>query len=93
MINVAEDTILIGATELRTEVPMLMKMKKKVIVMKRGKPIGVLQNFDDYEAQEKILDAFEDIVLGYLAKERFENATNEDYVDIDVMRRKLGING
>lgn len=93
MINVTEDTILIGATELRTEVSNLIKSKKKIIVMKRGKPIGVLQNFDEYKAQERILDAFEDIVLGFLAKERFEKGTEDDYVGIDDMKERLGING
>jgi len=88
MIDVAEDTVIVGATELRTEVPKLMKIKKKVIVMKRGKPIGVLQDFDDYKAQEKVIDAFEDLVLGYLAKERFCNSNENDYVDIDIMKKK-----
>ncbi|MFA5828974.1 MAG: type II toxin-antitoxin system Phd/YefM family antitoxin [Candidatus Gracilibacteria bacterium] len=93
MININDEMKLIGATELRTEVPKLindLKMKT-VIVTKRGKPVAVLQNYTKYQEKEDLLDTFEDLVLGHLAKERHEKSQKSDYIPASAVWKKLGI--
>lgn len=82
MLTLNEDTIMIGTTEFRSKMPHLIKVlgKKKVILMKRGEPVGVFLNFSDYQKQEEWLDEFEDVVLGHLAKERDDQSTEADFV-------------
>ena len=92
MLNINDDTVMIGATELRSEMPKLAKMLKikKVIVMKRGKPLAILEDFSKYEEKEEIIDLFEDLVLGHLAKERDSIASDKDFIDHDELKKKLG---
>lgn len=79
MIKTDEPTILIGLSEFREKAPELQKKMKDhvVILTKRGKPVAVLQDFTEYKRQEAILDEFEDMVLGMIAKERMETNTGE----------------
>lgn len=93
MIAVTDDTLLVGAAELRKEMPQLTKsMKQKtIIVTKKGKPIAVLEDFDEYTEKNRVIETFEDIVLGYLAKERFEKSKKSDYIPHEKMIDKLGI--
>ncbi len=93
MIQVSDDVILIGTAELRKNVPQLTKnlSHKTVIVTKRGKPIGVLEDFSEHEEKKKLLDTFEDLVLGYLAKERDQKSKKGDYITEEEMSKKLGI--
>lgn len=92
MLNINDDTVMIGATELRSEMPKLSKILKikKVIVMKRGKPMAILEDFGKYEEKEEIIDLFEDLVLGHLAKERDHDSTAKDFIDHDTLKKKLG---
>lgn len=91
MITITDDTLLVGATELRKEMPRLAKeMKTKtIIITKKGKPVAVLEDFDEYTQKKRVLETFEDIVLGYLAKERFENAKEADYISHEEMLKYL----
>lgn len=93
MIHIDENTIMIGATEFRSEMPKLMKLlgQKRIIVMQRGEPIGVFSDFNDYQQQENWADVFEDVVLGYLAKERYESSDEKDYYTSEEMEQKLGL--
>lgn len=93
MLHISDHIKLIGSTELRTEIPKLTKdvQVQTVIVTKRGKPVAVLQNYAQYKEKEDLLDTFEDLILGYLAKERFDRSTAKDYVDGAVVAKKLGI--
>lgn len=93
MFQVGDDVLLVGTTELRTKMPQIAKeMKtKKVVLIKRGAPFAVLSDFEQFEAQEKILDEFEDMVLGHIAKERLENSTEDDFVDAEVIEKELGL--
>lgn len=93
MIQISDDTIMIGATELRTEMPKLARElnEKKVIVTNRGKPLAVLENFESYKIKEKLLDELDDLIAGYVAKERFENSKPEDYIDDKTLWKRLGI--
>lgn len=94
MININDDTILVGTTDLRNEIPQLMKEAKfkKIIVMKRGKPIGVLENIEQHEEKEHLLDTFEELVLGSIAKERYKDSTAKNFVRAEIVAKKIGLN-
>ncbi len=93
MIKLNDDTLLIGTTELRNEIPKLTKdlKVKTIIVMKRGKPIAVLEDFKQFEEKKNLLETFEDLVLGYLAKEREEKSKKNDYVSEEEVSKKIGV--
>ena len=84
MITVKEDTTLVGVSELRTNIDRVLEeaKKHKVLIEKRNKPVAVLFTIERYERMEEILDALEDIALGYLAREREAASKPEDYLDI-----------
>ena len=45
--------------------------------------MAVLMDMEKYEKMEKMLDAVEDIMLGYLAREREKDSDLSDYIDIE----------
>lgn len=93
MLNIDDDTVLVGATELRSNMPEISKniKTKKIIVVKRGEPFAVLTDFGQYKEKEHIIDTFEDIVLGYLARERDNDSSAEDFVDSEIAEKNFGI--
>lgn len=93
MINVNENTIMIGTSELRTQMPQISKEigTKQIILTKRGKPIAILQDYESYEQKEKMLDEYEDIIFGYLAKSRTEKTKENEYLSHEEMIKKLGL--
>jgi len=93
MLNINDDTILIGTTELRGNMPKISKeMKnKKIVIVKRGKPFAILCDFDEYREKEEMMDTFEDVVLGYLAKERDAKSTDKDFIPSEDIEKTLGI--
>jgi len=92
MIKVNEETAIIGASELRTEIPNLTKnfVFKKVIITKRGKPIAVLEDYKEHEEKEKLLDEMEDTVLGLMALKR-EKDPKKKMISLGEMAKSLGI--
>jgi hypothetical protein len=82
MISITDDTLMIGATEFRSALPKLIPQlnSKKIIIMKRGKPIGIFQAFDKYQQQQEWINKLEDQVLGHLAKERDINSSKENFI-------------
>lgn len=93
MIHVTDDKTLLGIAELRKEIPGLAKnlKVKTVIVMNRGKPVGVLEDYEQHEEKERIIEEFEDLVLGHIAMERYKNSKPEDYIPHEKMLKKLGL--
>jgi len=93
MLNINEDTTIVGSTELRNEINKLTKnlKQKKVIVTKRGTPIGVLEDYASYQEKEELLDLFEDLVLGHLAEERDRKSTRRDYMTSAEFKQKLDL--
>lgn len=93
MTYATDDTVFVGTTELRKNIPKFTKESKTktIVVMKRGQPVAVLENFKEYEEKKKMIDTFEDIVLGYLAIERIQNSSENDYLSESEMAQKLGI--
>lgn len=91
MITVKEDTALVGISELRTNIDRILEetKKHKVLIERRNKPVAVLLAIERYTDIEKILDVLEDVALGYLAKERELHSKPEDYLDIEVVEKKI----
>jgi prevent-host-death family protein len=91
MLTIKENTTLVGISELRTKIDEILKKAKehRVLIEKRNKLVAVLMDIENYNRIEKILDALEDIALGYLAKERDIRSTEADYIDIEGVEKKL----
>ena len=91
MLNIKEDTTLVGVSELRTKMDEILKESKihKVIIEKRNKPVAVLLSMERYKHIEEVLELLEDKALGYLAREREKKSTSKDYVDIEEAQRKV----
>jgi prevent-host-death family protein len=92
MISVKEGTTIVGITELRKMIPEILKKIKqeKVILTRRNRPIGILVDYEEYERMEKMIGAFEDQVLGQLAKERASRKDRKT-IDIEEAERKVGL--
>jgi antitoxin (DNA-binding transcriptional repressor) of toxin-antitoxin stability system len=93
MININSDTILMGTTELRTEVPKLARelKVKTVIITNRGKPIAVLEDFARYQDKKALIDNMEDLVLGKIAEARSKKSGKSDYIAQEKVFKMLGI--
>ena len=85
MITVREDTTIVGVSEMRTKMDEILRLAKKhrVIIEKRNKPVAALVDIEKYDEMEALLDALEDIALGYLARERDKTSGARDFVPIE----------
>lgn len=87
-----DKTALIGTTDLRSRMAEVEDMQyEKMVVMKREKPIAVIMTFDQYKKNRDRTEELEDLVLGYMAKERDEKSTKKDYISLEEAAKKLGI--
>ena len=93
MITVNDDTVMVGATEFRSEMPKLLKLvgQKTIVVMNRGEPVAVFQDYQHYQEDQSWHDTFEDVVLGYLAKERDDASDDKDFISHRDVLKKLNI--
>lgn len=60
MLNINDEMVMVGSTEFRAEMPKFFKLiakKKVVVVMNRGEPLAVLQNFEEYQKKQAFLQA------------------------------------
>lgn len=85
MITVKENTTLVGVSELRKGIDKILERTRKglVIIEKRHKPAAILMSNTEYEHIQQMLETAEDIVLGFIAKQRFKTSKEEDYIDIE----------
>ncbi|MBI5555794.1 MAG: type II toxin-antitoxin system Phd/YefM family antitoxin [Elusimicrobia bacterium] len=92
MLTVKQDTTLIGVSELRTRIDELLKKMRhsRVLIEKRNKPVAVIMSNEEYEKTESLLDMAEDIVMGYLAKERYENSSDKGFISMEAALKKVG---
>jgi len=92
MLTVEGKTTLVGMAELRTvSAEILEKLKSsKVILTKRNKPVGVLVDYKKYQEMEEIIEAFEDFVLGTLAKERAQRK-DKKLISLEEAEKRLGL--
>lgn len=90
MITVKQNTTLVGVSELRTKLDLLLKKLKgtRVVIEKRHKPVAVLVSSEEYERNQKLLDMAEDIVLGHIAESRYKGSSGKDYIDIEELLKK-----
>ncbi|MFA6024657.1 MAG: hypothetical protein WC777_05690 [Candidatus Gracilibacteria bacterium] len=87
-----DKTALIGTTDLRSRMAEVEDMQyEKMVVMKREKPIAVIMTFDQYKKNRDRTEELEDLILGYMAKERDEKSTKKDYISLEEAAKKLGI--
>lgn len=93
MFHINDQITLISMAELRKEAPEIARdlKDKTVIVTKRGKPVAVLEDYETYQEKEKLVEEFEDIILGHMAKERAKNSKPGDFIPIEMVAKKLGI--
>jgi len=91
MITVRGDTTLVGVSELRTKFDRILKKAKdhEVIIEKRNKCVAVLVDIQRYTMMEEILDALEDVALGYIAQQRDKKTKKADYVDISKAKKAI----
>lgn len=93
MITVKEDTTLVGVSEFRTHIDEIIEetKKHKVLIGRRNKPVAVLINMEKFHQMESTLDLLEDFALGFLAKERESQSKSSDYLDIEIVKKKMQI--
>ncbi len=85
MFKVKENTTLIGVSELRSGIEKILEKAQDgpVIIEKRHKPQAVLMSNKEYEHLNNLLELSEDLVLGFIAQERFNNSEEGDYINIE----------
>jgi len=84
MFTVKENTTLVGVSELRSGIDKILEKTKDgmVIIEKRHKPQAVLMSNKQYEHIQNLFELSEDLILGSIANERYNNSSDEDYIDI-----------
>ncbi|MDA3938229.1 MAG: type II toxin-antitoxin system Phd/YefM family antitoxin [Spirochaetia bacterium] len=84
MFTVKENTTLVGVSELRSGIDKILEKAKEglVIIEKRHKPQAVLMSNEQYEHIQNMLELSEDLILGSIAQERYNNSGDDDYIDI-----------
>ncbi|MFH1825590.1 MAG: type II toxin-antitoxin system Phd/YefM family antitoxin [Candidatus Firestonebacteria bacterium] len=93
MITLKENTTLVGITELRLKIDDVLKSAKKgkVIIEKRNKPVAVLLTTEEYEKIEELLDLVEDKIFGEIARKRYEEHTEKDYISLEESKKRVGL--
>lgn len=87
VITYNENTTLVGVSELRTAIDKILEKARKglVIIEKRHKPAAILMSKEEYEHIQHVLEIAEDLVLGFIAQDRYKNSSSEDYIDIETL--------
>ncbi len=93
MRRIKGNTTLVGVSELRTQADAILKaaQQEPVIVEKHHKPMAVLVPITQYERTEALLDAVEDTLLGFLAKERDLHSPRKGYLTLEELERRVGL--
>ena len=92
MITVNDEATLAGVAELRTNSARLLKelTRRRVILTRRNKPMGVLLDFDDYERMRAEIEELEDTLLGFIAKERSGRKSRKT-IPLEDAERRVGL--
>lgn len=87
MLSVKENTTLVGVSELRNGIEKVLEKARNglVIIEKRHKPQAVLMSNKEYEDLQTVIEIAEDIALGFIARNRFEQSKDEDFIDIETL--------
>ena len=92
MLEVKEDTTVVGITELRKMIPEILKKikREKVILTRRNRPIGILLDYQEFERIEQMVDLIEDDLLWKLAKERASRKSRKT-VSLGEAEKRVGL--
>lgn len=92
MINVKEDTTIVGIAELRTKASDVLKeiKKNRVILTKRNRPVGIIVDYDEFERIQKFIDIAEDIILGEIDRERSARR-DKNVLTLEESEKKVGL--
>ena len=74
-----------GVSELRTGIDNILEKAKEglVVIEKSHKPQAVLLSSEEYEHMQNMVETAEDLVLGFMASDRFKSSTDKNYVPIE----------
>ena len=87
MFTVKENTTLVGVSELRLGFEKILEKARSglVVIKKRNKPQAILMSNEEYENLQNVVEMAEDLTLGFIARERFQNSSEKDYIDIKTL--------
>ena len=93
MITIQEHLHMIPLSEFRADLSILAEIKQEdtLILTKKGKPIAVLLNFEEYQRQQNILDDFYDTEAGSVAQQRDLTTKKEEYLSEKQLYDTLGL--
>ncbi|OGD20270.1 MAG: hypothetical protein A2W03_04365 [Candidatus Aminicenantes bacterium RBG_16_63_16] len=92
MLTVKENATIVGVAEIRKVMKEVLEEMKtnRVILTKRGKPVGVLIDYQQFRQMEELIELMEDIVLGQEAAERAKRKDRK-WITLVEAERKLGL--
>jgi len=87
-----EDLAVVGVAELGKEGERLMGQlrRRRVVVTRRNKPVGVLLKYEDYRRMQAITERLEDLVLGQEAKRRATRRGRKT-LSLEEAERRVGL--
>jgi prevent-host-death family protein len=93
MRHVQQQSTFVGVSELRTHAEEILTIARHepVIVEKRHKPMAVLVPIEQYERTAETLEALEDYILGWLAKQREQRSSRKNYLSLEELERRVGL--
>lgn len=92
MLHVDEAATLVGVTELRKEIPRILKEigKRKIVLTHRNRPVGVVMEYKEYERWGKLIEDLEDQVLGSIALKR-ASRSKKKLIPLEEVEKRLSI--
>jgi len=89
MITEKDNATMMGVSDLRQNLERILEAPQNstIVIEKHHKPLAVLISDKEYKRMQHLLDMAEDIVLGFLAEERFKKSKNRDFTDIETVFR------
>lgn len=92
MLIVKEDVAIFGVSELRTRTADVVEeiKKRKVILTKRNKPVGVIIGYEEYETLSALFEEVEDVVLAGIAEKRLKRKGKKS-VTLEEAEKKVGL--
>jgi len=85
--------VLVGVSDLRANFPKYrksLKEKKQLIVLIKGKPEAVIEDYETFQVKDKMLEQMEDIILGYMALERLDGVDEASLISLDEVKKLYG---
>jgi prevent-host-death family protein len=93
MVSIKNNLATMGVSDLRQHLEKTMDEHPgaPIVIEKRHKPLAILLSDEEYERIQRLLDTAEDIVLGYLAEQRYKKSRAKDYLDIESVMKKASV--